>query len=118
MHVSHSGKVYLLDLPSVDVCMGKGLVTGIVNMNFALHLAEEVLPDLLARLDGQIVVLEWDVDTRLEGFVEGGHPVAGEEEDAFVVLQDSQKDTMWRQSQVMSASLLRTYLTKLLRSMS
>jgi len=36
---------------------------------------EEVAPDLLARVDGEIVVLERNVYARFEGVVEGGDTV-------------------------------------------
>lgn len=55
-------------------------------------LSEEVLPDRGSALYGELGVVEADVDSGLEGWVEGLHSVRGEEHDALVVLDKAQED--------------------------
>jgi hypothetical protein len=49
-------------------------------------MSEEGLPDVPARLDRQARVVDRDMDTRMEGFVDVLDSIRRQEENAFIVL--------------------------------
>lgn len=77
----------VFDLPPVDLAL-RELVKEVLPESGRLHtdFTEEGGPDLLARVLGELVEVQRDVDAREEGLVESFNPVGGQEEDAAVVL--------------------------------
>lgn len=61
---------------------------------FSQHV-EEALPDLLAEHGREFGVVQGELDARAEGFAEGADAVAGEDEDSFVIFEDSEEDCVW-----------------------
>jgi hypothetical protein len=57
----------------------------------SFHLADVVLPDLLARLGLQVLVANAHVDTALERFVERLNAIRCQEQDTLVVLRQAQE---------------------------
>jgi hypothetical protein len=49
----------------------------------AFETVYKVFPDLEALVAVEIVVAENELDTRLEGFVEGSNSIAGEDENSY-----------------------------------
>lgn len=39
--------------------------------------------------------MQGELDARAEGFAEGADAVAGEDEDSFVIFEDSEEDCVW-----------------------
>ena len=84
---------HILDLPSIDLGLRQTFVPFFIYLYILLsQFVEEILPDLFARTDGEIVILKRDVDARFKGIIEGIHSVRSQEQDAFVVLQDAEED--------------------------
>ena len=81
-----------LDLAAIDIHARQlGQLQG-RNVMLLRCRIQEVLPDGFARLDAELLIVEADVDARLEGRVESLHAVGGQEHGALVVFEDAQED--------------------------
>ena len=85
-------------LSTIEIAPSKPIIIvgrELINLNAAtdgLDLAEEGFPDTVLGLGSKFAVAESNVDTRLEGRIEGFDAVGGQEEDALEVFQESKED--------------------------
>lgn len=82
----------VLDLPAIHIHVRQLAHLSSTNRMLLRARVEEVLPDRLPAVNGEFSVVEGDVDTGLEGWVECLHAVRGQEHCAFVVFEDAQED--------------------------
>ena len=84
---------HILNLPPIHLIPRQQIQVLVTEVMLALGSSvEEIDPDVPTRGPAELVVPHADVDAGLEGGVDVVDAVGGEEEDAFVVLEDAEED--------------------------
>lgn len=99
----------VLDLSTIEIELWQLFQVRVADVKLlASHVVEEVFPDLLASLGGEIIVRQEQINSRLKSVINTRNAVGGKKQDPLVVLKLGEEDCRWLAISICGSGLFYT----------